>query len=123
MPIPTSSSQPLRSSPPSHFLESMAECEDNDRKTSIIMVDARDDRIVSFFQAWLVQEIMTNSSSSINVLTEREQVMPPQSGFHLSLFANYTLDGVKATAAISVDSQTGALCAGWDRATANDQRS
>ena len=51
MPIPTSSSQPLRSSPPSHFLESMAECEDNDRKTSIIMVDARDDRIVSFFRA------------------------------------------------------------------------
>ena len=62
-----------------------------------------------------------NSSSSINVLTEREQVMPPQSGFHLSFCANYTLDGVKATAAISVDSQTGALCAGWDRATANDQ--
>ena len=83
------------------------------------MVDKRDDRIVSPFQAWLVREIMTNSSSSINVLTERDQVMPPQSGYHLSLFANYTLDGFKATVAISIDSQTGAPCGGWDPATAN----
>ena len=73
-----------------HFLESIAECEDDDRKTSIIMVDTRDERIVSPFQAWLVREIMTNSSSSVNVLTERDQVMPPNSGYHLSLFANYT---------------------------------
>ena len=63
-----------------HFLESIAECEDDERKTSIIMVDTRDERIVSPFQAWLVREIMTNSSSSVNVLTERDQVMPPNSG-------------------------------------------
>ena len=66
-----------------HFRESIAECEDNDRKTSIIMVDTRDDRIVSAFQAWLVREIMTNSSSSTKVLTERDQLMPPQSGRQL----------------------------------------
>ena len=101
-----------------HFLESIAECEDDDRKTSIIMVDTRDERIVSPFQAWLVREIMTNSSSSVNVLTERDQVMPPNSGYHLSLFANYTLDGVKATVAIAIDSQTGAPCGGWDDKTA-----
>ena len=102
-----------------HFIESIAECEDNERKTSIIMVDKRDDRIVSPFQAWLVREIMTNRSSSINVLTDRDQVMPPQSGYHLSLFANYTRDGFKATVAISIDSQTGAPYGGWDPATAN----
>ena len=45
---------------------------------------------------------MTNSSSSINVLMERGLVMPPQSGFHMSFFANYTLDGVTVTVAISV---------------------
>ena len=101
-----------------HFLESIAECEDDDRKTSIIMVDTRDERIVSPFQAWLVREIMTNSSSSVNVLTERDQVMPPNSGYHLSLFANYTLDGVKATVAIAIDSQTGSPCGGWDDKTA-----
>lgn len=101
-----------------HFLESIAECEDDERKTSIIMVDTRDERIVSPFQAWLVREIMTNSSSSVNVLTERDQVMPPNSGYHLSLFANYTLDGVKATVAIAIDSQTGSPCGGWDDKTA-----
>ena len=40
--------------------------------TSIVVVDNRDDRMVSPFQAWLVSEIMANAASSINVLTERE---------------------------------------------------
>ena len=90
----------------------------DDRRTSIIMLDTRDDRMVSPFQAWLVKEIMTNSASSINVLTERDHVMPPNSGYHLSLFANYTLDGIKATIAISIDSTTGVPCGGWDTETA-----
>ena len=38
---------------------------------------------------------MSNAASSINVLTERDQVMPPHSGYHCSLFANYTLDGTR----------------------------
>ena len=45
-----SSSQPYEVKLP-HFIESIAECEDNERKTSIITVDKRDDRIVSPFQA------------------------------------------------------------------------
>ncbi|CAE7775171.1 unnamed protein product [Symbiodinium sp. CCMP2456] len=84
----------------------------------IIMVDTSDERIVSPFQAWLVREIMTNSSSSTKVLTERDQVMTPSSGYHLSLFANYTLDGIKATLAISVDSSTGVPCGDWSAQTA-----
>ena len=40
-------------------------------------VDNRDERLVSPFQTWLVSEIMANAASSINVLTERDQVMPP----------------------------------------------
>ena len=70
---------------------------------SIVMVDDRDAGIVSPFQSWLVKEIMANPASSINVLTERDQVMPPSSGLHLSLFANYTLDGIKAILPISID--------------------
>ena len=58
---------------------------------SIIVVDKRDDRIVSPFQSWLVSEIMSNAASSINVMTERDQVMPPNSGFHVALFGNYHL--------------------------------
>ena len=77
------------------------------------MVDTRDDRMVSPFQT-LVSEIMSNAASPINVLTERDQVMPPSSGFHLALFANYTLDGIKAVAAISVESETGNTCGNWD---------
>ena len=74
--------------------------------------------MVSPFQAWLVGEIMSNAASSINVLTERDQVMPPSSGFHLSLFGNYTLDGIKAVLAISINSVNGAQCAGWNSHTA-----
>jgi hypothetical protein len=100
------------------YNESIAECEGEAQDTSIIMIDNRDDRMVSPFQAWLVSEIMANAASSINVLTERDQVMPPNSGFHLSLFGNYTLDGIKAVVVISVESETGSTCAGWDGRTA-----
>ena len=87
-------------------------------KNSMIILDNRDDRIISPFQNWLVEEIMSNAASSINVLTERDQVMPPSSGFQCSLFANYTLDGVKAVLVLTIGSRTGATCAAWDSATA-----
>ena len=99
------------------FLTTVVTTDDKDW-SSIMMVDKRDDRLVSPFQAWLVSEIMANSASSINVLTERDQVMPPNSGFHLSLFANHTLDGIKAVLAVSIDSTTGSICGGWDPPTA-----
>ena len=99
------------------FIDWVAETEDPE-DASIIILDKRDDRLVSPFQAWLVSEIMANSASSINVLTERDQVMPPSSGFHLALFANYTLDGIKVVAAISIESSTGSACANWDGPTA-----
>ena len=99
------------------FLEFVAETQDPE-DASILVVDHRDERLVSPFQTWLVSEIMSNSASSINVLTERDQVMPPSGGFHLSLFANYTLDGVKAVLAIAVESETGHTCAHWDGWTA-----
>ena len=85
---------------------------------SVHVIDNRDDRMVSPFQTWLVSEIMANAASSINVLTERDQVMPPNSGFHLALFGNYTLDGIKVVIAISIESNTGNTCAGWDAETA-----
>ena len=100
------------------FLSTVIQHTDQTDWSSIMMVDKRDDRLVSPFQAWLVSEIMANSASSINVLTERDQVMPPNSGFHMSLFANYTLDGIKAVLAVSIDSNTGSMCGGWDPPTA-----
>jgi hypothetical protein len=82
-------------------------------------VDKRDDRIVSPFQSlWLVSEIMSNAASSINVMTECDQVMPSNSGFHVALFDNYTLDGIKVVLAVSIERNTGNPCAGWNEGTA-----
>ncbi|CAK9012047.1 Uncharacterized protein SCF082_LOCUS11359, partial [Durusdinium trenchii] len=89
------------------FLNWLEYNEVDQSENSLIMVDDRDVRMVSPFQCWLTREIMANSASSINVLTERDQVMPPNSGFHLSLFGNYTLDGIKAVIVIALDTETG----------------
>ncbi|CAJ1371021.1 unnamed protein product, partial [Effrenium voratum] len=100
-----------------HFLARLAET-DRESDSSIMVMDTRDERIVSPFQCWLVKEVVTNARSSINVLTERDQVMPPNSGFHLTLFANYTLDGIKVVLVLAIDSETGSPCGGWDGPTA-----
>ena len=63
-------------------------------RSSLLVVDNRDERIMSPFHNCLVEEIISYAASSINVLTERDQVMPPNSGYHCSLFANYTLDDI-----------------------------
>ena len=99
------------------FIEPIAEGPEPEDQ-SMIVIDSRDDRMVSPFQTWLVSEIMANAASSINVLTERDQVMPPNSGFHLALFGNYTLDGIKVVVAVSIESLTGNTCGGWDASTA-----
>ena len=80
------------------YQEPISVNDDYPEDTSVIVVDSRDDRMISPFQNWLVSEIIMNSASSINVLSEPDQVMPPSSGFHLSLFANYTWDGPTAHA-------------------------
>ena len=88
--------------------------EEDETRNSLLVIDNRDDRVVSPFQNWLAQEIMSNAASSINVLTERDQVLTPNSGYHCSLFANYTLDGIKAILLFSMTSTTGCPCAQWD---------
>ena len=89
--------------------------EEDETRSSLLVIDNRDDRVVSPFQNWLAQEIMSNAASSINVLTERDQVLTPSSGYHCSLFANYTLDGIKAVLLLfSMTSTTGGPCAQWD---------
>ena len=100
------------------FLDYVAHTDDPE-DNSILVVDRRDNRLVSPFQAWLVSEIMANSASSINVLTERDQVMPPSGGFHVALFANYTLDGIKAVLAVVIECDTGHTCGQWDSHTAD----
>ena len=96
------------------FVRQMVVEEEDETRNSLLVIDNRDDRVVSPFQNWLEQEIMSNAASSINVLTERDQVLTPNSGYHCSLFANYTLDGIKAILLFSMTSTTGGPCAQWD---------
>ena len=96
------------------FVRQMVVEEEDETRNSLLVIDNRDDRVVSPFQNWLAQEIMSNAASSINVLTERDQVLTPNSGYHCSLFANYTLDGIKAILLFSMTSTTGGPCAQWD---------
>ena len=98
-------------------MEPIAETADLEGQ-SIIVIDKHDDRMVSPFQTWLASEIMASAASWINVLTKRDQVMPPNSGYHVALFGNYTLDRIKVVVAISIEATTGNTCAGWDEDTA-----
>ena len=79
-------------------------------RNSLLVIDSRDERLISPFQKWLVEAIMAIAARSINVL----KVMPPNSGYHCSLFADYTLDGIKAVLVFTRSSKTGGPCAQWD---------
>ena len=93
------------------FVEQVVVEAEDPTRNSLLVVDYRDERLISPFQHWLVDEIMSNTASSINVLTEGDQLMPPYSGYHCSVFANYTLDGIKAVMVFTMSSRTGgALC-------------
>ena len=96
------------------FVEQVVVEAEDPTRNSLLVVDYRDERLISPFQHWLVDEIMSNTASSINVLTEGHQLMPPYSGYHCSVFANYTLDGIKAVTVFTMSSRTGGPCAQWD---------
>ena len=49
------------------FVRQMVVEEEDETRNSLLVIDNRDDRVVSPFQNWLAQEIMSNAASSINV--------------------------------------------------------
>ena len=76
------------------FVQQVVVEESDPSRSSLLVVDNRDERIyLSFSELASGGEIISSAASSINVLTERDQVMPPNSGYHCSLFANYTSYG------------------------------
>ncbi|CAE7309116.1 cspA [Symbiodinium microadriaticum] len=96
------------------FVEQVVVDEADCNRNSLLVIDSRDERLISPFQKWLVEAIMAIAARSINVLTARDQVMPPNSGYHCSSpFANYTLDGIKAVLVFTRSSKTGGPCAQW----------
>ena len=53
---------------------------------SVLILDARDQRIQSPYQGWLLDEILLNAQSGINILSDRQLVRSPATGYHMNLF-------------------------------------
>eukprot|EP00435_Cladocopium_sp_Y103_P022786 s1365_g5.t1 len=86
---------------------------------SVLIVDNRDQRIQSPFQGWLLDEILLNAQSGINILSDRQLVRSPNQGYHMNLFYMKALDGYKLIVAGSMTSYGSVPCAHWDDETAN----
>eukprot|EP00435_Cladocopium_sp_Y103_P035049 s2550_g9.t1 len=84
---------------------------------SILVIDSRDQRIQSPFQGWLVDEILLNAQSGVNILVDRQLVRSPNTGYHLNLFYVRTLDGYKVILVGSMTSYGTVPCARWDAQT------
>eukprot|EP00435_Cladocopium_sp_Y103_P002058 s5775_g1.t1 len=84
---------------------------------SILVIDSRDRRIQSPFQGWLVDEILLNAQSGVNILVDRQLVRSPNTGYHLNLFYVRTLDGFKVIIVGSMTSYGTVPCAKWDEDT------
>ena len=85
---------------------------------SVLIVDNRDQRIQSPFQGWLLDEILLNAQSGINILSDRQLVRSPSQGYHMNLFYMRALDGYKLIIAGSMTSYGSVPCAAWDDETA-----
>ena len=84
---------------------------------SVLILDSRDARIQSPFQGWLLDEILMNSHSEVNVLADRQSIRTPISGYHMNLFYMKTIDGFKVIIVGSMTSYTTVPCARWDTRT------
>ena len=85
---------------------------------SILILDHRDQRLQSPFQGWLVDEILTNAHSKINILQDANLVRSPTSGYHCNIFLLKTMDNFKLVFAGCMTSHGSVPCGKWDTATA-----
>ena len=53
---------------------------------SVLIIDSRDKRIQSPYQGWLLDEILLNAQSGVNILSDRQLIRSPNSGYHMNLF-------------------------------------
>ena len=85
---------------------------------SVLILDARDRRMQSPYQGWLLDEILINAHGNLNVLSDRHMVRSPTSGYHMNLFMMKTLDGMKVVLCGSMTSYGSVPCGRWDSETA-----
>ena len=88
-----------------------------DGERSVLVLDSRDQRMQSPYQGWLLDEIITNAYAGINVLSDRQLVRSPASGYHLNIFMLKTLVGQKLVLCGSMTSYGGVPCGAWDALT------
>ena len=88
-----------------------------EEERSVLIVDSRDCRLQSPFQGWLLDEILVNAQSGINVLVDRQLVRAPNVGYHMNLFYMRTHDGYKFILVGSMTSYGSVPCANWDADT------
>ena len=88
-----------------------------DGERSVLVLDSRDQRMQSPYQGWLLDEIITNAYAGINVLSDRQLVRSPSSGYHLNIFMLKTLVGHKLVLCGSMTSYGGVPCGAWDAPT------
>ena len=81
--------------------------------------DTRDKRVISPYQCWSVPEIMDNSAGTINVMTERDQILAPSRGYFFTLHGVYTVSQFKCTVNLQFDIPTSVPCAAWDQHAAS----
>jgi len=84
---------------------------------SVLIVDNRDKRITSPFQGWLLDEILLNAQSGVNILSDRLQLRSPNTGYHMNIFYVRAMDGYKLIIVGSMTSYGSVPCAQWDSVT------
>ena len=84
---------------------------------SVLILDARDQRIQSPYQGWLLDEILLNAQSGINILSDRQLVRSPATGYHMNLFYVRAINGYKLIVVGSMTSYGSVPCARWDSLT------
>ena len=89
-----------------------------EEERSVLILDSRDQRIQSPYQGWLVDEILVNAHANLNVLSDRNLVRSPNTGYHMNLFLMKTLGGMKVVMAGSMTCYGSVPCGKWDSDTA-----
>ena len=84
---------------------------------SVLVIDSWDRRIQSPFQGWLVDEILVNAQSGVNLLSDRQLIRSPNMGYHMNLFYMKMINGYKIILVGSMTSYGTVPCARWDEAT------
>ena len=81
-------------------------------------MDSRDRRLISQFQGLFPVEVHDNAGNSLNILTERTQLIQRIQGYEMILFAIVTTSQFKLVVVLSMDSSQSVPVAAWDSPTA-----